>query len=65
LQILYFLGDDNKNNLTWWTEKHNNYATWEAVDILNIIYGFKKYDEVKPNLWGTQEQRKRWRQYEF
>ena len=54
------LVDDNKNNLTWWTEKHNNYATREVVDILNIIYGFKKYDEVEPNLWGTQEQRKRW-----
>ncbi len=35
-------------------------ATREAVDILNIIYGFKKYDEVEPNLRGTQEQRKRW-----
>jgi len=54
------LVDDNKNNLTWWTEKHNNYATREAVDILNIIYGFKKYDAVEPNLMGTQEQRKRW-----
>ena len=54
------LVDDNKNNLTWWTEKHNNYATREAVDILNIIYSFKKYDEVEPNLMGTQEQRKRW-----
>ena len=54
------LVDDNKNNLTWWTEKHNNYATREAVDILNIIYSFKKYDEVEPNLTGTQEQRKRW-----
>ena len=52
--------DDNKNNLTWWTQKHNNYATREAVDILNIIYGFKKYDEVEPKLLGTQEQRKRW-----
>ncbi len=54
------LVDDNKNNLTWWTEKHNNYATREAVDILNILYGFKKYDEVEPNLFGAQEQRKRW-----
>jgi glycosyltransferase involved in cell wall biosynthesis len=52
--------DDNKRNLTWWTEKHNNYAIREAVDILNIIYDFKKYDEVEPNLMGTQEQRKRW-----
>lgn len=54
------LVDDNKNNLTWWTEKHNNYATREAVDILNIIYGFKQYDEVEPNIFGTQEQQKRW-----
>lgn len=54
------LVDDNKNNLSWWTEKHNNYATREAVDILNILHEFIKYDEVQPNLWGTQEQRKRW-----
>ncbi|WP_341495716.1 glycosyltransferase family 2 protein [Photobacterium damselae subsp. damselae] len=53
------LVDDNKNDLTWWTQKHNNYATREAVDILNTIYGFKSYDEVTPNLFGTQEQRKR------
>lgn len=54
------LVDDNKNNLTWWTEKHNNYATREAVDLLNIIYNFKSYDEVEPNIFGTQEQKKRW-----
>ena len=54
------LVDDNKNNLTWWTEKHNNYATREAVDLLNIIYNFKSYDEVEPDISGTQEQKKRW-----
>ena len=54
------LVDDNKNNLTWWTQKHNNYATREAVDLLNIIYNFKSYDEVEPNIFGTQEQKKRW-----
>ncbi len=52
--------DDNKNNLTWWTEKHNNYATREAIDILNILHGFIEYDEVDPKLFGTQEQHKRW-----
>ncbi|MEZ9902146.1 glycosyltransferase family 2 protein [Vibrio breoganii] len=51
--------DDNKNDLTWWTTKHNNYSTKEAIDILNAIYCFKRYDEVEPNLFGTQEQRKR------
>lgn len=54
------LVDDNKNNLTWWTEKHNNYSTREAVDILNILHGFIRYDEVEPIFFGSQEQRKRW-----
>ena len=26
--------DENLNSLTWWTAKHNNYATREAIDIL-------------------------------
>jgi len=52
--------DDNLNDLTWWTTKHNNYATREAVDILNIIYEFLEYDEIPANFFGTQEQRKRW-----
>ena len=52
--------DENKNNLTWWTTKHNNYATREAVDILNILYNFTSYDEIVPNIFGTQEQKKRW-----
>ena len=28
--------DDNLNNLTWWTNKHNGYAIREAVDLLDI-----------------------------
>ncbi len=52
--------DDNLHGLTAWTQKHNHYATREAVDILNILYGFRKYDSVRPNLFGTQEERKRW-----
>ena len=52
--------DDNKNNLTWWTNKHNGYATREAADLLNTVYQFKKYDDVEPALFGSQEKRKRW-----
>lgn len=52
--------DDNKKNLGWWIGKHNNFATREAVEILNLKYNFLKYDAVKPKLTGTQEQRKRW-----
>lgn len=30
--------DDNLNNVTWWTNKHNGYATREAIDLLMIKY---------------------------
>jgi len=46
--------------LHWWINKHNSYATREAVDLLNYKYWFMKYDEIKPKLFGTQEKRKRW-----
>lgn len=59
VQFKHDLVDENLNNISWWTNKHNNYATREAVDILNTIYNLKNYDEVEPKLFGTQEQRKR------
>lgn len=52
--------DDNLNNLTWWTEKHNSYATREMVDVLMMEYGLGTENEVKPKLLGTSEQRLRW-----
>lgn len=53
--------DANWNDLTWWTEKHNGYATREMVDMLMMEYGMDaKAKEVIPKFWGTEEQRKRW-----
>ena len=52
--------DDNLNNLTWWTEKHNSYATREMVDMLCMEYGLGTKIEVIPKLFGTSEQRLRW-----
>lgn len=52
--------DDNLNNITWWTEKHNNYATREAIDLLNIKYKFLKSDSIKAELSQQQDKRKRW-----
>ncbi len=52
--------DDNLNNLGWWINKHNSYATREMIDLLNIRYNFLNYDEVKSDFFGSQEQRKRW-----
>ena len=31
--------DDNLNGLTWWINKHNGYATREAIDLLMTEYG--------------------------
>lgn len=53
--------DANLNDLTWWTEKHNGYATRETVDMLMMEYGMDaKAQEVTPKFFGTEEQRKRW-----
>ncbi|MCL7763379.1 glycosyltransferase family 2 protein [Polaribacter sp. Z014] len=52
--------DNNLNNLTWWTDKHNKYATREAIDILDKIYNFTNSDVVNANLFGTGEERRRW-----
>ena len=35
--------DDNMNNLTFFTDKHNKYATREAIDVL-----VEKYNLVEP-----------------
>ncbi|WP_331774347.1 glycosyltransferase family 2 protein [Sulfurospirillum sp. 1612] len=54
------LVDDNKNGLTAWTEKHNSYATKEAIDGLNKIYNFVDADIEEGKLFGTKIERKRW-----
>ena len=52
--------DDNHNDLTWWTSKHNSYATREAVELLNARYKFFKQSGISPEYGGSQAQRKRW-----
>jgi glycosyltransferase involved in cell wall biosynthesis len=52
--------DHNLNNLTWWTQKHNNYAIREVIDLLNIKYNFDNKETVNPKFWGSQEQRTRY-----
>jgi glycosyltransferase involved in cell wall biosynthesis len=56
----YDFVDDNKRSLGWWTEKHNGYATKEAIEVLNIKYNLFESNTVEPDFFGTQEQRKRW-----
>lgn len=38
--------DDNLNNISWWTNKHNNYATKEAIDLLLTEYNLHPQSNV-------------------
>lgn len=54
---------DNLQTIGWWTGKHNNYATREAVDLLKErfdLVGEEEEEEISPSLLGTQAERKRW-----
>ena len=53
--------DENLNDLSWWTAKHNNYASREALNMLAMSYGIDNAEnEVEPKLFGNGAQRKRW-----
>ncbi len=53
--------DDNMNSLTWWTEKHNAYASREVVDLLNLDYGFMTHETVADLRVGARQAGvKRW-----
>jgi len=52
--------DDNLRSLTWWTAKHNQYASREAVDLLNLEYHFMPHDTVARLRGGHQAGVKRW-----
>jgi len=52
--------DDNLNPLTWWTEKHNGYASREVVDLLNLEYGFMTHETMADLHGKSQAGVKRW-----
>ena len=52
--------DDNLSSLTWWTDKHNKYASREAVDLLNLQYHFMPHDSIASLRSGKQAGVKRW-----
>jgi len=49
--------DINLNNVTWWTDKHNHYASREAVDLL--MYRRQAADQPHTRL-NFQARLKRW-----
>lgn len=54
-----FIDNDNKS-LTSWIQKHNNYASREAIEYLSNKYNILNENVVEPRFLGTQEQRKKW-----
>lgn len=52
--------DDNMNSLSWWTEKHNAYASREVVDLLNLEFDFLHSDTIADLSGGGQAGAKRW-----
>ncbi|WP_170429444.1 glycosyltransferase family 2 protein [Ruegeria arenilitoris] len=51
--------DDNLNSLSWWTDKHNAYASREVVDMLNHEFQFMPIETVA-GLGKGQAGLKRW-----
>lgn len=52
--------DDNLNTLTWWIDKHNKYASREAIDLLNLEFGFMPHDTVASLARRNEAASKRW-----
>ena len=51
--------DDNLNDLTWWTEKHNSYASREAVDLLSFSHNLRVSSDIETMKGTSQEKAKR------
>jgi len=52
--------DDNLNSLTWWTEKHNAYASREALEMLNLEFCFICRESFPSGQSSRQADLKRW-----
>lgn len=52
--------DDNHNSLTWWTAKHNSYASREVIDLLNLECRFMAQETVAQLRGGGEAGAKRW-----
>jgi glycosyltransferase involved in cell wall biosynthesis len=46
----------NVNSLSHYIQKHNEYSNWEA----RVWSESGRQDELRPDFWGTQAQRRRW-----
>jgi glycosyltransferase involved in cell wall biosynthesis len=52
--------DNNLNNISWWSDKHNNYATKEAIDILLLKNHYKTENQLYLLFSNKSENRRKW-----
>lgn len=52
--------DDNLNNVSWWVDKHNKYATLEMIELINLSYQFFPLDNNIQKYGSSQAKIKRW-----
>ncbi len=58
--------DENLHDLTWWTEKHNKYASREAENMLRMALGIDEdANSVQPKFLGNDSERKRWMKLKY
>lgn len=59
--LKYDLIDDNLNNLSWWIQKHNSYASREAIDVLNKRHNLFDIESIEKKLSPKKQDLKiRW-----
>ena len=64
IEFKYEFVDDNLNNLSWWTQKHNGYAIREAIDLLDIELGLLNSTSEKVQI-SEQAATKRRRKHKY
>jgi glycosyltransferase involved in cell wall biosynthesis len=52
--------DHNLRDITWWTDKHNRYATRQMVDFINLEYGLFHVDRT---LDCTDNRQAKWKRF--
>lgn len=60
IDLAGYIIDDNLNSVSWWVDKHNNYASREAVDLLNLKYQFTVIDSLSDLGAKSSISKKRW-----
>lgn len=53
------ISDINLNSLGWWINKHNTYASREAIDVLNRKHSFSKYVDYPEDNGSSQARLRR------